>query len=921
MALGNFDAKIIVELLDRASAPLGRLATRLDGIERKSLKLSRGLRSIDLVLGGIAAGSAVALGKSITKSAGDFQALVVRLQQVDGNLQAARTQINFLNKEFGASSFSINEMAESYTRLRAAGLGTDEANKLLRQGAEAVAAFGGNTAELNRLFLGMTQAIGKGTLSMEEMRQQIGEAVPAAMRLLADAYNVGPAEMFRMIESGAVESREAMLLLGQQLEKTFSGALAAQAATINGSLGAMRSAIELAIGEFATFNTTAGAQFVAVVRRMTDMIVRFFDTISEGQVAMFANTINQILDVFEDLGPAISLVTNFMLGFINGLTSIAAHPILGWAVAGGVIGRLMFGNMRMGALVGFISQQISNILQLMGVAGNKVTEILGGLGGVALSYGLIGFLFMGMKGFFIGAAIGGIQWGLEQFGIIGAAAENEIKNIQDLQRDAMAKSQTFLSGTFIDTVEKIEALKQRIETSTFEFGSNSAAKIENKIVALTQSVLAQANALDKVNEATLPPDQLVKYELARGKVQETLNLLGQMVALLNGGVAQGVATYAAATERAAERAQAAVERLAASVETNPITKQTLQLEARTKNVGAQIDKLRERYQKLGDSEGLKRVAEMEKSINESRTQGVANIYAQVGAQNALSAATERTAQVQLRQQMATLGRETGGIFSGMFSSQYNEQAIQRRNELEQGILNTQEQLLSKENELRTATGERRMEIMKTIELLKQFQGQQQDALSEVTAAGMLAKDTWTRVGEAIEGSLKTALKDLINGTFDAEKALLAFYDKITDAAIDYLFELIKIQFRQQIIASLAPLTGGGGGAGFLGMFLGGFANGGAFRGGITPFADGGIVRGPTMFGLAGEAGDEAILPLERIGGKLGVNAVGGDGGSYTININAIDTQTGAQFLQRNSQQIVAQLRSADRLNRGYGNIR
>jgi phage-related minor tail protein len=76
-----------------------------------------------------------------------------------------------------------------------------------------------------------------------------------------------------------------------------------------------------------------------------------------------------------------------------------------------------------------------------------------------------------------------------------------------------------------------------------------------------------------------------------------------------------------------------------------------------------------------------------------------------------------------------------------------------------------------------------------------------------------------------------------------------------------------------------------------------------------------------MFGLAGEAGDEAILPLERIGGKLGVNAVGGDGGTYNITIQAIDTQTGAQFLQRNSQQIINQLRSADRLNRGYGNVR
>lgn len=45
------------------------------------------------------------------------------------------------------------------------------------------------------------------------------------------------------------------------------------------------------------------------------------------------------------------------------------------------------------------------------------------------------------------------------------------------------------------------------------------------------------------------------------------------------------------------------------------------------------------------------------------------------------------------------------------------------------------------------------------------------------------------------------------------------------------------------------------------------------------FADGGVVTRPTFFpmaggtGLMGEAGPEAIMPLERIGGKLGVSAV------------------------------------------------
>jgi phage-related minor tail protein len=61
------------------------------------------------------------------------------------------------------------------------------------------------------------------------------------------------------------------------------------------------------------------------------------------------------------------------------------------------------------------------------------------------------------------------------------------------------------------------------------------------------------------------------------------------------------------------------------------------------------------------------------------------------------------------------------------------------------------------------------------------------------------------------------------------------------------------------------------------------ANGNVFAGpGISAFSSQ-IVDRPTIFpfakgiGLMGEAGAEAIMPLTRIGGKLGVRAEGGSG--------------------------------------------
>lgn len=73
------------------------------------------------------------------------------------------------------------------------------------------------------------------------------------------------------------------------------------------------------------------------------------------------------------------------------------------------------------------------------------------------------------------------------------------------------------------------------------------------------------------------------------------------------------------------------------------------------------------------------------------------------------------------------------------------------------------------------------------------------------------------------------------------------------------------------------------------------------------FASGGVVKAPTFFGAAGrfgvmgEAGPEAILPLKNINGKLGVSAVGtdkprwrGEGEGMNINIDARGAAPGVE---------------------------
>jgi len=129
-------------------------------------------------------------------------------------------------------------------------------------------------------------------------------------------------------------------------------------------------------------------------------------------------------------------------------------------------------------------------------------------------------------------------------------------------------------------------------------------------------------------------------------------------------------------------------------------------------------------------------------------------------------------------------------------------------------------------------------------------------------------------------------------------------------------------------AAITPVTKHFGGLianGISGLFGGGslFEKGGSFsQGRVMPFANGGIVSGPTPFpmrggtGLMGEAGPEAIMPLTRgANGRLGVEA---SGGGRPVNITMNISTPDVEGFNRSQGQIAAQLSRA--LGRGQRNF-
>jgi tape measure domain-containing protein len=114
----------------------------------------------------------------------------------------------FVFKMAKNAPFEVNALTDAFVKMKSAGL--DPMDGKLQTLVDSVAKFGGSSELLKRSSVAIQQMSGKGVISMEELRQQLGEAIPTAMQDMADGAGLSMAELVRHISKGEVESTTAL---------------------------------------------------------------------------------------------------------------------------------------------------------------------------------------------------------------------------------------------------------------------------------------------------------------------------------------------------------------------------------------------------------------------------------------------------------------------------------------------------------------------------------------------------------------------------------------------------------------------------------------------------------------------------------------------------------------------------------------
>jgi len=255
-----------------------------------------------------------------------------------GKSQEAAANLKMIFAEARRSGFAVDALADAFVKMKAGGL--DPTDGSLKSLTNAVAAFGGTSDVMNRAAIAIQQMAGKGVISMEELRQQLGEAVPTAIADMSRAMGMSVKEFSDLVSKGGVQAKPALELMFMEFERLYGGAGERMAQTLTGQLATFKTNVM----EMATVFTglkdgeaTEGGLFESTKNALKELNALMQSSEGRQFAADIGSAVNTVFTALANVG---SLIIRFRdeIGFalkvaLSGFLAFKAAAVLQWMFA------------------------------------------------------------------------------------------------------------------------------------------------------------------------------------------------------------------------------------------------------------------------------------------------------------------------------------------------------------------------------------------------------------------------------------------------------------------------------------------------------------------------------------------------------------------------------------------------------------
>lgn len=300
-----------------------------------------------VMLGSITAGT---FTKSVFAAGSALEQFGVTMQVATGSMQGAQKEIEFIDGLARKLGTGLRTAREDFSKFAVssslAGVSMKQTREIFESVSLAMSVLGKGTEDQRLAFLALEQMMSKGVISSEELRRQLGERLPGAVNLMAQAVGVSTKELQKMLKAGELISAEVLPKFAKRVTEAFGPGLAAATKRASFSLGTMRAEFEKfleAVGKGGFMDALAGG-----FRDLTQLL-REPDTLNA------AAKLGEGLARVTDIGVTMA---KFLITNINEVGRVAA------AVLGGLVVRQIF--LMANALVVGTQQGIAGLLRLHG---------------------------------------------------------------------------------------------------------------------------------------------------------------------------------------------------------------------------------------------------------------------------------------------------------------------------------------------------------------------------------------------------------------------------------------------------------------------------------------------------------------------------------------------------------------------------
>jgi tape measure domain-containing protein len=182
----------------------------------------------------------LSLPRSIMDTAGELEKLTTVLKGLSTaatdagrNADAALGKQFILNLEQNAP-FKLGALTDAFVKFKTVGI--DPTKGSLEALVNQVAKYGGGSEQLKSASLAIQQMAGKGTVSLQELRLQLSQAIPNAAQAMATGMGMSMAALTKAISTGSVQSAGAISKMLAVFQNDSMGAAAQQMRTWQGEI-------------------------------------------------------------------------------------------------------------------------------------------------------------------------------------------------------------------------------------------------------------------------------------------------------------------------------------------------------------------------------------------------------------------------------------------------------------------------------------------------------------------------------------------------------------------------------------------------------------------------------------------------------------------------------------------------------------